>query len=70
LPLLLPEFARRDLPHDDRVFLDVINVIVLVSFVVDYVVEFALAQRRPIYVRKEWTSLSASGGYVAVAAAV
>ncbi len=57
LPLLLLEFARNDLPRADRVFLDVVNVVVLVAFAVDYVVELALAERKGKYVRREWTSL-------------
>ena len=35
---------------------DVVNVLVLVAFAVDYAVELILASQRGIYVRKEWTS--------------
>lgn len=57
LPLLLLELVRTDLPRGDRVFLDVVNVVVLVAFAVDYVVELCLARPRVRYVRSEWTSL-------------
>lgn len=57
LPLLLLELARNDLTRADRVFLDVVNVIVLVAFAVDYVVELLLARHKGQYVRGEWTSL-------------
>jgi len=57
LPLLLLELDRSDLAHSDRVFLDVTNIIVLVAFAVDYVVELSLASSRAQYVRREWTSL-------------
>lgn len=57
LPILLLEVARSDLGRADRVFLDVTNVVVLVAFAVDYLVELALARRRIRFVRGEWTSL-------------
>jgi len=57
LPLLLLELARHELTRADNLFLDGVNVLVLVAFVVDYVVEFGLARRRSAYVRGEWTSL-------------
>jgi voltage-gated potassium channel len=57
LPLLLLEIDRGELPRGDRVFLDTVNVVVLVAFAVDYLVELALATRRTLYVRREWTSL-------------
>jgi voltage-gated potassium channel len=57
LPFLLLEFARDELPRSDRVMLDVVNVIVLVGFALDYVVELALASNRRAFVRHEWTSL-------------
>jgi voltage-gated potassium channel len=56
LPLLLLEFKRAQLPYADRIFLDVVNVLVLVAFAVDYAVELILATQRGIYIRKEWTS--------------
>ena len=57
LPLLLLELTRSELTHSDRVFLDVVNVAVLVGFAVDYFVELALASNRRSYMRHEWTSL-------------
>lgn len=57
LPVLLLEFGRSDMTHSDRVFLDVVNVVVLVAFALDYFVELAVARHRLSYVRGEWTSL-------------
>jgi voltage-gated potassium channel len=57
LPLLLLEVSRSDLVRGDRLFLDVVNVVVLVAFAVDYVVELVMARPRHRYVRSEWTSL-------------
>ncbi len=57
LPLLLLELARDRLSHADRVFLDIVNLVVLVAFAVDYVVEVRLARPRLAFVRSEWTSL-------------
>lgn len=57
LPLLLLEVARQGLSDGDRVFLDVINVVVLVAFALDYLVELGLAGRRRQYIVREWTSL-------------
>ena len=56
LPLLLLELKRAELPHGDRVALDVVNVVVLVAFALDYAVELIVARRRRLYVRREWTS--------------
>lgn len=57
LPILLLEVARSDLPRPDRLLLDAMNVVVLVAFAVDYLVELRLAGNRRAYVRHEWTSL-------------
>jgi len=56
LPILALELIRDDLISLDRTFLDVMNILVLVAFAVDYVVELALASNRGSYVRHEWTS--------------
>jgi voltage-gated potassium channel len=56
LPLLLLEVARQDLTYGDRIFLDIFNILVLVAFAVDYIVELVLASPRPAFVRHEWTS--------------
>ena len=57
LPILLLELARTELPYSDQLFLDIVNVVVLVAFAADYVVEFRLAKGKRNYVRGEWTNL-------------
>ena len=56
LPMLLLDLKRHDLAYHDRVFLDIVNIVVLVAFAVDYGVELAVAGNRRKYVRREWTS--------------
>ena len=56
LPLLLLDLRRHELTHADQIFLDVVNVVILVAFAVDYVVEFLLACHRRHYLRQEWIS--------------
>lgn len=57
LPLLLLEIERDLLPDHDRVFLDVVNLVVLAAFATDYVVEVVVAGDRRRHVRTEWASL-------------
>jgi voltage-gated potassium channel len=57
LPFLLVEIKREELPSLDRRLIDTVNVVVLIAFAVDYVVELALASNRRAYARHEWTSL-------------
>jgi voltage-gated potassium channel len=57
LPILLLEVKRHDLPRSNQVFIDVINLVVLIAFAIDYVVELRLARNRTIYVRSEYLSL-------------
>jgi voltage-gated potassium channel len=57
LPILLLEVERHRLPHADGVFIDIVNVVVLVAFAVDYIVELCAAARRGLYVRSEFLSL-------------
>jgi voltage-gated potassium channel len=57
LPVLLLEFVRDGLPRSDRTFMDVVNLIVLVSFAIDYVVELRLAGDRFAFARSEFLSL-------------
>jgi voltage-gated potassium channel len=57
LPILLLELKIDDLPRHDQVFVNVVNVLVLVAFAVDYVVELVLAGDRRRYVRSEYLSL-------------
>jgi voltage-gated potassium channel len=54
LPLLLLEFERDALTSGDRLALDIVNIVVLVAYTVDYVVELGLAADRRAYVRGEW----------------
>jgi voltage-gated potassium channel len=57
LPILLLELDRASLGRNDQAFLDAVNLVVLVAFALDYVVELALSRNRGRYVRSEWTSL-------------
>jgi voltage-gated potassium channel len=57
LPILILEVGLHDLPTSDRVFVNAINVIVLIAFAVDYAVELRLASNRRRYVRLEYLSL-------------
>src|SRR5215203_5443837 len=52
LPLLLLELKRDDLPKADQTFLQVTNLMVLAAFLVDYLVELAVARNRSVYIRK------------------
>jgi voltage-gated potassium channel len=56
LPILALELASDDLVDMDRSFLAVTNIVILVAFALDYVVELRLARDRGAYVRREWTS--------------
>ncbi|MGD9797314.1 MAG: hypothetical protein AB7H43_13840 [Acidimicrobiia bacterium] len=48
LPLLVLETTRSALTSGDRLFLDIVNVVVLVAFAVDYLVELTLPMLRSI----------------------
>jgi voltage-gated potassium channel len=56
LPLLLLDLRRTELTYADRVFIDVVNVLILVAFAIDYLVELLVARNRMRYVRSEWIS--------------
>lgn len=56
LPILALELASDDLIDIDRAFLEITNVVVLVAFALDYLVEILLASDRRAYARHEWTS--------------
>jgi hypothetical protein len=56
IPLLLLELARKELPYVDRMFLDTVNVVVLVAFAVNDIVEIMCVRNRSQYVRHEWIS--------------
>ena len=58
LPFLLLELRSDDLSSADKRMVAVINVVVLVAFAGDYIVELALARNRHKYVRREWSSLA------------
>lgn len=57
LPILLIEIERTELPHSDQLFIDIVNLTVLIAFAFDYLVELLLSDNRRRYVRTEWTSL-------------
>jgi voltage-gated potassium channel len=57
LPILLLELEP-DLVRVDRILVMVTNVVVLIAFAIDYVVELALARDRRRFVRSEWASLA------------
>ena len=46
LPILLLELDRASLGRNDQAFLDAVNLVVLVAFALDYVVELALSRNR------------------------
>lgn len=57
LPILLLEIEREDLPSADRMLIDGVNIVVLIAFLTDYLVELYLARDRRRFVRSEWASL-------------
>jgi len=57
LTLLFLELERQQMTHGDRIFLDIVNLVVLVAFAIDYGAELLLARPRRAFVRGEWTSL-------------
>lgn len=57
LPLLLLEFAADRLSDTDQNFLTAVNVLVFITFAIDYVVELAVTFNRARYVRTHWASL-------------
>lgn len=57
LPILLLEFVRDRLSSADRTFVNVVNLVIFFSFLIDYVVELFLTGARKRYVYSEWTSL-------------
>jgi voltage-gated potassium channel len=56
LPILALEFIGDDLSQLDQDFITIVNLLVLVAFAVDYVVELCVAGNRSVFVRSEWTS--------------
>lgn len=57
IPFLLLELVADRLPSSDVSLLLVVNIVVMVVFTVDYVVEFKAASNKAQYFRHEWTSL-------------
>ncbi|MBI4885448.1 MAG: potassium channel family protein [Actinobacteria bacterium] len=57
LPVLLVEVVRDSLPRSDRLFIDLVNLVVLVAFAADYIVEITYASNRRLYARSEYLSL-------------
>lgn len=57
IPVLLLEVEKADLPSGDQMFIDIVNIIVLVAFAVDYVIGLFLTDDRWGYVRGEWLNL-------------
>jgi len=57
LPILLLELVSHRLSSSDRAIVQIVNILVLAAFSLDYVVEFILATNRSLYIRREWTSL-------------
>lgn len=57
IPVLMLEVEKADLPRADQVFIDVVNIVVLVTFSIDYVVGLFLTDDRRGYVRGEWMNL-------------
>lgn len=57
LPVLLIEIVHDQLPRSDRLFIDIVNLAVLIAFAADYVVELVLASNRRRFVRSEYLSL-------------
>lgn len=57
LPLLLLEVISDRLPDSDKSFIFIINLVVFVSFAVDYIVELIVTKDKPTYLRTQWASL-------------
>jgi len=57
LPILLLEFVSDRLNDNDRLLITIVNILVFLAFLVDYLVELSLAKERKNYVLREWTSL-------------
>ena len=54
LPVLFLHFVSDRLTSMDKKFILIVDLIVLVAFIVDYIVEVSLAQNRIRYVKTEW----------------
>jgi len=54
IPLVLLEVQRPELSAADQRFVDVVNVVIFVVFLVDYIIELVKSEDRWAYVRGEW----------------
>lgn len=57
LPILLLDLIEDRLPPTDRNIISAVHVLVAVAFLIDYLVEIFLAERKVEYARHEWTNL-------------
>ena len=57
LPILVLEMQRDQLAAPDRMLINVVNIVVLIVFAVDYLVGLFLTSRRSKFVRSEWMEL-------------
>ena len=57
LPLLLLEIISDRLPDSDKSFIFIVNLVVFISFAVDYIVELVVTNHKPTYLRTQWASL-------------
>lgn len=57
LPMLLIELKRDDLSDVDQWFVNAVNIVVLIAFAIDYIVELCFARNRSVFVRSEFLSL-------------
>jgi len=55
LPIILLELALDRLNESDRVFVAVVNLVVLVTFAVALIVEIVLCKDRWLYLKQEWS---------------
>lgn len=56
LPIVLLELVFDRLGEEDQFFVTAINVLVLVAFALNLVVEIALCKNRRLYLKSEWSS--------------
>ena len=57
LPMLLVELKHDNLSDVDQWFVNTVNIVVLIAFAVDYIVELRFARNRSVFVRSEYLSL-------------
>ena len=57
IPILLLDLIRNRLSYADKIFLDIVNIIVLIAFAIDFIVEIKVCIKRKEYLKNEWASL-------------